>query len=211
MNYRGVVSPGVSPQRALACVLLSALLAHVPASAQDVAPASAAPEPVAPASAVEATGASPLRPAADAEVVRPTGPFVAPGAAEIAWRELHELQRRQAIVLQQREPAVPLPATGVALGSAALGVLLPWGSILVARSREGEEPGVEQDRRVGATLIALGLLGFAAVVAGSVALARTRKRQVRCEAELKSLADRRTLLENLLAGAWHTPPGQSAP
>jgi hypothetical protein len=164
-------------------------------------------------SAVDVTTAPPPPPATEAEPARPSAPLVAPTTTAIAWQELHAIQRRQDEIWGQRVRSEALPAVGVAVGLPAFGTMLPFGSMLVARARDGYDgaEAAEHDRRVGAALIACGLVGLAAFIAGSVALARIHKERMRRETETKSLSDRRTLLESLLEAEWRAKRGQSAP
>ncbi|HEX6239524.1 MAG TPA: hypothetical protein VFZ61_01470 [Polyangiales bacterium] len=199
------------PQRLIAVVLLSALLARVPASAQDAGAAAtdaAAGAPLQPAEALSAPPAPSTSGAAPAST-----PPLALGPTEVAWEELRAIQLRHEQIWRERDSRVALPAVGIAVGLAAFSVMLPFGSILVADANyayDGAEYA-QRDRAVGGTLIAFGILGFAALVAGSVAIALKRKRRASQDSEMKSLADRRTLLENLLEADWRARQSPKAP
>ena len=207
-----VSSAALQPRRMTAIVALAALLARLPASAQDESPPPPDPAVAAPATSVEALSAPPPPSASAVEATSPPAP-VAPGATEVAWQELRAMQLRHDEIWKDRDQNVALPAVGIAVGLATFGIMLPFGAILVADANyayDGEEYA-QRDRAVGGTLIAFGILGFAAFLAGSVAIALKRKRRTAQDLELKSLADRRTLLENLLEADWRARQLQKAP
>ncbi|HEX6239523.1 MAG TPA: hypothetical protein VFZ61_01465 [Polyangiales bacterium] len=188
-----------------ACVLLSVLVTQL-ASAQEAAK----PPVEEPSANVEGVDA-PTDPSAPAGAVTVSvdlnGPFVAPGATEIAWIELHSVRERQAELSQRPLPSMTLPSVAVALGVPAFGVMLPIGAILVAVGDGTEGSGYV----AGAGFIALGIVGFIALVAGATVIARRREARARHEVELKSLIERRALLERVLEAEWRASRTRSTP
>jgi hypothetical protein len=192
----------------IALVLLSALLARLPVSAQDVAPSSADSGLLTRAHTGEALTAPQPPSVVVEDPARPPLAFVAPRAIAIAWQELHELQRREAELWRQGQSRVALPAVGLGVGLSAFVVMLPIGSIMLLNAREGTEASeAERLTRMGGPLVFFGMVGLAAFVTSAAALARIHKRRVRREKQIKALVGHRLLLENELEGGWRAIRG----
>jgi hypothetical protein len=86
------------------------------------------------------------------------------------------------------------------------------GALLVAHANSDAESGsIDRDtRRDGATLIGFGALGFAALVAGTYMLVRLRRARMQREDEIRSLEERRGLLESIVEADWRAAQGASA-
>jgi hypothetical protein len=135
-----------------------------------------------------------------------------------AWQELQSIRQRQDPLWKAQSDANPaLPASGVALGLAMFASMLPIGALEVAHANSDAESGAIDDRsrKIGATLISLGALGFVAFVAGTCVLVRMRRSRMQRDAEIRRLEERRSLLTRIVEADWralrHAPAPSATP
>ncbi len=204
--------------RSLLAGVVPVLLCLSQAGAQDVTPAPVAASLETPSATHEPTpapvaAAQASQPAAPALVLaqpvlgatpRSVGLELMPGWSTI--QQLRELQQKESEIWSQREGgSLAGHGVGIALGLASAIVLIPIGSVLIADSRYtysdyyGDGEIVDrQERRVGRSLVTLGVLSVALTAFCSWSVRRIKERRSVQERELYRIGANRTVLENVL-------------
>lgn len=183
----------------IALSIALAATAGAAAQAPSEEPAGEPPAESAPAVVPELTPPPPPAPL-------PAGPYL---AERSAWFQLQALQLREAELWRERDQhSFAWPGVAVGFGIPTFSVLVPIGSILVADSSSqycydssGFEDNCGRDKRefrVGTTLLVFGISALAATVWGIVRIRQIRKAQSQNDRELRTTAESRTLLENIL-------------